>query len=346
MMNKQKPCKARSWKVATFLPLLALLLMAFGRKAENGPPSNSALSSVEQVLSMDSIRQWSEADFLSSRGYTTWIGPDLGYISKDSKTVIIQKAQSSVYKHWNVQIDSRSQIWIRNHSNHLNWKEFQDSIRTYFDGDYATEWTKPYFQKWTINGSETMIPKRFFEIVSDQSTPAADYQNFLNTIGNTILEIREKYSRKIYKKSYSTLNSQDKRQIEVIVPLIASFYKTPVTREGINFKADSIAKASKNEERITFQADKIVSDSQKTAMLYLYKNALLRFKDIEIKADYIELNRDSSIIVAKETKDSIGRIVGKPLFTQGKQEFSASEIRYNFKIKKGIVYNTGESKEF
>ena len=37
MMNKQKPGKAWSWKVATFLPLLALLLMAFGRKGENVP---------------------------------------------------------------------------------------------------------------------------------------------------------------------------------------------------------------------------------------------------------------------------------------------------------------------
>jgi beta-lactamase regulating signal transducer with metallopeptidase domain len=35
MMNKQKTSKASSWKVATFLPLLALLLMAFGRTGES-----------------------------------------------------------------------------------------------------------------------------------------------------------------------------------------------------------------------------------------------------------------------------------------------------------------------
>jgi hypothetical protein len=37
MMNKQKTSKAWSWKVATFLPLLALLLMAFGKRGENVP---------------------------------------------------------------------------------------------------------------------------------------------------------------------------------------------------------------------------------------------------------------------------------------------------------------------
>ena len=35
MMNKQKTSKAGIWKVATFLPLLALLLMAFGKMGEN-----------------------------------------------------------------------------------------------------------------------------------------------------------------------------------------------------------------------------------------------------------------------------------------------------------------------
>ena len=35
MMNKQKTRKAWNWKVVTFLPLLALLLMAFGKEAKN-----------------------------------------------------------------------------------------------------------------------------------------------------------------------------------------------------------------------------------------------------------------------------------------------------------------------
>jgi len=44
MMNKQKTSKAWRWKVATFLPLLALLLMAFGRTGENGPSEKENLS--------------------------------------------------------------------------------------------------------------------------------------------------------------------------------------------------------------------------------------------------------------------------------------------------------------
>jgi len=41
MMNKQKTGKAWRWKVATFLPLLALLLVFCGRSGSNKPPTNS-----------------------------------------------------------------------------------------------------------------------------------------------------------------------------------------------------------------------------------------------------------------------------------------------------------------
>jgi len=94
------------------------------------------------------------------------------------------------------------------------------------------------------------------------------------------------------------------------------------------------------------QADKIVTNGDNPTTLYLYKNALVRFKNMKVTADYIELNRDSSFILAKGTKDSTGTIVGKPLLTQGMQGFTATEIRYNFKSKKGIIYSTDKITQF
>ena len=69
----------------------------------------------------------------------------------------------------------------------------------------------------------------------------------------------------------------------------------------------------------------------------MYKNAQVNYKDIELKADYIELNRDSNTVYAIGKPDSTGTIAGKPIFKQGDQEFEADEIRYNFKTKKGII---------
>ncbi len=48
MMNKQKTSKAGLWKVATFLPLLALLLMAFSKSGENPPESKKTANLIIQ----------------------------------------------------------------------------------------------------------------------------------------------------------------------------------------------------------------------------------------------------------------------------------------------------------
>jgi beta-lactamase regulating signal transducer with metallopeptidase domain len=48
MINKQKTRKAWNWKVATFLPMLALLLMAFGKPGENPPESKRTANLIIQ----------------------------------------------------------------------------------------------------------------------------------------------------------------------------------------------------------------------------------------------------------------------------------------------------------
>jgi beta-lactamase regulating signal transducer with metallopeptidase domain len=59
MMNKQKTSKAWRWKVATFLPLLALLLMAFGRTGENVPEK---VNVPEKIIAPPEIVQENQND--------------------------------------------------------------------------------------------------------------------------------------------------------------------------------------------------------------------------------------------------------------------------------------------
>ena len=76
MMNKQKTRKAWNWKVATFLPLLALLLMAFGKRGENVteklnlPGKVTALSVVspkQNVLTSQIIEIKKDGNFIESK---------------------------------------------------------------------------------------------------------------------------------------------------------------------------------------------------------------------------------------------------------------------------------------
>jgi hypothetical protein len=337
MMNNQKSGKTRSWKVVAFLPLLALLLMAFSRRSESEPAKGNVVSSIGMEITQDSGRQWCEADFLSTHGLTTFKGPDFGFTTKDGKTVTQTKSQSDIFKHWTVQIDSKSQIWMGYHAKQLNYNELKESIKTHFDCDFANEETIKCFSKRLVNGIEIMSPKLFFEIVSDRSTPEKDYQKLLNVIGNTILEIRGKYSNIIFKQHYTKLAIEQKQQIDTLIPLIAEFWKTPVLQQEAIIKEDSLINRYKQSENIAFQADKIVMDPNNPSIIFLHQNAHVRYKDLEITADYIELNKDSSLLHAVGKRDSSGTIKEKPVLKIGKDVFSAAEINYNIKTKKGFV---------
>lgn len=360
MMNKQKSSKAWSWKVAIFLPLLALLLMAFGRKVESGTPVSAGLSYFGQVVSRDSTKQWSESNFLTldalnlliKMGKTPkWTDPLFASFKQNNKWVTVKQDYFNGFVFCEFQIDSRSQLWMRDHTKLLDWKELHDSIRPYVDYEVANNLSRPYFHQAMINGVAKMSPQCFFTILSDKSTPFVDYQKFLNTIGNTILEVREKYSLEIFKIEYSKLRSKQKEQIDIMVPLMGRFIKTPQLRQEPKITKDSSTREIHTEslkdslfnqfyynEHVEFQADKIVLDSLKGSKLYLYKNVKVKFQDIKLLADYVELNKDSFLVYATGKADSIGSITGKPILTFGKDEFVAEEIRYNLKTRKGITY--------
>ena len=92
MMNKQKSSKARSWKAAAFLPLLALLLMAFGRKEENvmdfkdiQNPVNQKYEKKKSVMNGISIVQLSEYENIVDKAKDNKGVPDLSKISEVDK---------------------------------------------------------------------------------------------------------------------------------------------------------------------------------------------------------------------------------------------------------------------
>lgn len=96
---------------------------------------------------------------------------------------------------------------------------------------------------------------------------------------------------------------------------------------------------------VEYKAEGKIDIKNSSNKIFMFKKAEVKYKDIELKADYIELNRDSNLVHATGLADSTGTIVGKPVFKQGGQEFEADEIRYNFLTKKGIVYGVVTEQE-
>jgi hypothetical protein len=101
-------------------------------------------------------------------------------------------------------------------------------------------------------------------------------------------------------------------------------------------KKDSVKKPA-IEAVITYSAeDSIVPDFENQKM-YMYKNGVVNYQTIELKADYIMLDFVNKEVYAEGLPDSTGAKVGNPVFKDGKEEFESKTMRYNFVTQKGII---------
>lgn len=87
---------------------------------------------------------------------------------------------------------------------------------------------------------------------------------------------------------------------------------------------------------VTYQAvDSIVMTAGNWA--YLYGEGDVKYQQIQLQSEIIEMNLDSSIVYARFGLDSIGDEFGYPLFIDGEQQYESKTMRYNFGSKKGYI---------
>jgi uncharacterized Rmd1/YagE family protein len=93
------------------------------------------------------------------------------------------------------------------------------------------------------------------------------------------------------------------------------------------------------QSKVTYSAkDRIKKDLINKKMI-LTNTAVVNYEDIEIKADSIVIDMKTNLLFAAGRRDSTGKIVGKPAFTQGTQLIDADELTYNFKTTRAIATN-------
>ena len=70
---------------------------------------------------------------------------------------------------------------------------------------------------------------------------------------------------------------------------------------------------------------------------YLFYNAEIQYQNINLKADYIEIDFSTNTLFASGLPDSAGVIKGTPIFTEGLQSFMSNTMSYNFDTKRGFI---------
>ena len=71
----------------------------------------------------------------------------------------------------------------------------------------------------------------------------------------------------------------------------------------------------------------------------LYGDSKVNYTNLELQADWITMNLDSSIVHAVGRPDSTGKVQNQPVFKQGSDQYEPERISYNFKTRKAFIDN-------
>lgn len=105
-------------------------------------------------------------------------------------------------------------------------------------------------------------------------------------------------------------------------------------------KKDSIQPKELLEDKVKYTATDYVKIEQKKKLITLYNNAELYYQDTELKAGIIILNYEKNEVYAGRIKDSTGQYTQFPNFKQAQNVIEPDSIRFNFKTKKALIWNS------
>ena len=117
---------------------------------------------------------------------------------------------------------------------------------------------------------------------------------------------------------------------------------------------DSIRLDSLNRKRqggidspVNYSAEDSIVYLASTNRAYLYGNANVKYQDMDLQSDRINMSLDSSMVHATGTPDSTEEkgVRGTPVFTMGQDKYESDTMAFNFKSKRGLISNVYTEQE-
>ncbi len=103
---------------------------------------------------------------------------------------------------------------------------------------------------------------------------------------------------------------------------------------------DTLPKKKFLESKVKYKAKKSAKFDQKKKLITLYDEAELFYLDYELKSGIIVFDYEKNEVYAGRIKDSTGKYTQLPYFKQGANIIEPDSIRFNYKTKKALVWNS------
>lgn len=113
------------------------------------------------------------------------------------------------------------------------------------------------------------------------------------------------------------------------------------SKEKDSIKIDTVKpKKEFLDGKVKYKAEKYAKINQKKKLITLYDKAELYYQDIELKSGIIVMDYEKNEVYAGRIKDSTGAYTQFPNFKQGANVVEPDSIRFNFKTKKALIWNS------
>lgn len=112
----------------------------------------------------------------------------------------------------------------------------------------------------------------------------------------------------------------------------------------ITVTSDSLATDTATQKRDELEAPVIYQSQDsmvwyKNGNAYLYGDGQVNYQSIELKANEITIDLETSTVYAQGTTDTTGTVKGRPIFADGDTPYESETMSYNFKSRKGLINN-------
>lgn len=112
----------------------------------------------------------------------------------------------------------------------------------------------------------------------------------------------------------------------------------------VNMKVDStgndsikVSTGSDFKSKVQYASRDSAYFDVENGIAHLFGDASVKYENMTLKADYIEINLEDKTLYSTFLKDTAANKTGIPQFEQDDDKFTADEIRYNFDTKRGKI---------
>lgn len=120
---------------------------------------------------------------------------------------------------------------------------------------------------------------------------------------------------------------------------LAIYHHNKQVDDSIRLDSLNRKKSGALDAPVTFSSDDSMVYDAKSKVARLYGNSKVKYQNMDLASDRIQMSLDSSLVRATGTADTTGAIFGTPVFTMGQDKYESDTMAFNFKTKKGFINN-------